>query len=160
MHVPPALMVVASLVGAAVVLVWRHRESQRAVTLRSIVMPPLGMSTGFAMFVVPQTRVPLVAGVGAFLLGALVFSWPLVRTSSLHREGDAVMMKRSRAFLVILLGLVAVRFALRAYVETLATPLQTGALFYLLAFGMIVVWRGTMLVRYRALLRPTPNEAS
>lgn len=152
MHVPPALMVVASLLGAAVVLVWRHRESQRAVTLRSIVVPPLGMSTGFAMFVVPQTRVPLVAGLGAFLLGALVFSWPLVRTSSLHREGDVVMMKRSRAFLVILLGLVAVRFALRAYVETLATPLQTGALFYLLAFGMIVVWRGIMLVRYRALL--------
>ena len=152
MHVPPALMVVASLLGAAVVLVWRHRESQRAVTLRSIVVPPLGMSTGFAMFVVPQTRVPLVAGLGAFLLGALVFSWPLVRTSSLHREGDVVMMKRSRAFLVILLGLVAVRFALRAYVETLATPLQTGELFYLLAFGMIVVWRGIMLVRYRALL--------
>ncbi|MBK7395676.1 MAG: cytochrome c biogenesis protein CcdC [Myxococcales bacterium] len=152
MHVPPALMILASLVGAAFVLAWRHRESQRAVTLRSIVIPPLGMSTGFAMFVVPQTRVPLGAAIGAFLLGALVLSWPLVRTSTLHVEGDAIVMRRSKAFLFILLGLVAVRLVLRAWVETLASPLQTGALFYLIAFGMIVVWRGTMLARYRALV--------
>jgi len=151
MQVSQTTAIVASLVGAAVVLAWRHRESQKSVTLRSILIPPIGMSTGFAMFAIPETHVPLLTAIGAFLLGALVFSWPLVKTSALRVEGESIVMKRSRAFLWILLGLVAVRFALRAYVQTLASPMQTGALFYLLAFGMIVVWRGSMFVRYREL---------
>ena len=149
MHVSQTAAIIASLVGAAVILAWRHRETQKSVTLLSILIPPIGMSTGFAMFAVPQTRVPPLVALGAFLLGALVFSWPLVRTSSLQVEGESIVMKRSRAFLWILLGLVAVRFLLRAYVQTLVSPMQTGALFYLLAFGMIVVWRASMFVRYR-----------
>ena len=142
---------VASLVGAAGIIVWRARETKRAVTARSILMPPLAMSTGLIMFVAPQTRVPWSWAAIAFFTGVLVFSHVLVRTSTMTRQGDAIVLQRSKAFLGILLGLVAVRLALRAYVEQFVSPMQTGSLFYLLAFGMIVTWRATMFRRYRQL---------
>lgn len=144
-------MVVVSLLGAAAVLAWRIRETMSPVTLRKIVIPPLGMSTGFSMFLAPATRVPWSWAVAAFLMGALVFSYPLAQTSTLTRDGDVILMRRSKAFLWVLLGLVVVRLALRAYVEQIITPLQTGSVFFILAFGMILRWRAAMLVQYRRL---------
>ncbi len=145
--------VVVALVGGAIVLAWRIRETQRPVTARKILVPPLGMTTGFCMFLVPQTRVPLTWGLAAFLAGAVFLSYPLVRTSSLARSGDVVMMKRSRAFLVILLALLALRLLARGYVEQYVDAVQTGSLFFLLAYGMLLPWRVAMYIRYRALTR-------
>jgi membrane protein CcdC involved in cytochrome C biogenesis len=145
---------VASLVGSAAILVWRIRETQRPVTAAKILIPPLGMSTGFLMFLAPQTRVPFTWGLLAFLTGALFLAYPLVHTSALTRSGDSILLKRSRAFLVILLGLVAVRIAARSYVEQYVDAVQTGSLFFLLAFGMLLPWRVVMYLRYRELVRP------
>lgn len=155
----PLLLVIASLAGAAAVIVWRFRETTSPVSVRKIIVPPLAMSTGFFMFLTPATRVPLLWAVGAVLLGALVLSYPMARTSRLTRDGDRILMQRSRAFLWILLGLVALRFALRAYVEQYLSPLQTGALFFLLAFGMIARWRATMLIEYLRLRTTAPAPA-
>jgi len=94
-------------------------------------------------------RVPLTWAVVAFLFGALVLSWPLARTSSLERQGDVVMMRRSNGFLLILLGLVALRLLLHEYVGALLPPKQTAAIFFILAFGMILRWRTGMYLRYR-----------
>lgn len=80
-----------------------------------------------------------------------MFAIPLVRTSRLVRQDDRVLVQRSRAFVVILLGLVAIRFGLRTWIEQYISPLQTGALFFLLAFGAIVRWRVAMLREYRRL---------
>ncbi len=143
--------VLASLVGAAAVLAWRVRETQRPVTAVNLLAPPLGMSTGFCMFLVPETRVPLSWAALAFAAGALLFSYPLIRTSELTRRGDVIVLQRSRAFLWIILALFAVRFALRSYVEQYVSTLQTGALFFVLAFGMILPWRATLYARYRRL---------
>ena len=88
---------------------------------------------------------------GAFVLGALVLSYPLLRTSRLAREGDAIVMRRSRAFMLILLGLLAVRFVLRDYVGQILPVRQTAAVFFILAFGMIARWRAWMLAEYRRL---------
>jgi membrane protein CcdC involved in cytochrome C biogenesis len=141
----------AAVGGAAVILAWRVAEQQRPVTERSILIPPLGMSTGFAMFLVPIFRVPWTWAVGAFLIGFLVLSIPLVRTSRLARQGDTIMLRRSRAFLAVLVGLVVVRLALRGYVEHLVSHTQTAGLFFILAFGMIVRWRVGMYLEYRRL---------
>jgi membrane protein CcdC involved in cytochrome C biogenesis len=150
-HIPTAVIVLVTLLGAAVMIAWRYRESSTPVSTRKIVAPPLGMSTGFLMFLAPAARIPWSYATGAFAVGALVFSIPLARTSRLVRRGDVVLMQRSSAFLWILLGLVAVRLLLRTWVETVVTPIQTGALFFVLAFGMVVRWRVAMLLAYRRL---------
>lgn len=147
-HVPTALVVLVMLAGAAVMIAWRIRETSTPVSLRKIVAPPLGMSTGFLMFLAPAARVSWTYAGAAFAAGALVLSIPLARTSRLVRLGDTIVMQRSRAFLWILLGLVAVRFVARAYVERVLTPIQTGSIFFILAFGMIVRWRAAMLLAY------------
>jgi membrane protein CcdC involved in cytochrome C biogenesis len=141
-------MLVLALLGGAVILVWRLRETMSPLSIRRIVGPPLGMATGFSMFAVRAARVPWTFAAGAFALGALVLAIPLARTSTLVRRGDLVLMQRSRAFLWILLGLVALRLLLRAYVGRLLTPVQTGSVFFILAFGMIARWRATMLLQY------------
>jgi membrane protein CcdC involved in cytochrome C biogenesis len=155
-HLPFAAVALVTLAGAAAMLAWRVREARTPVSTRRIVAPPLGMSTGFLMFLAPAARVPWTWASGAFALGALVLAVPLSRTSRLVRTGDVVWIERSRAFLWILLGLVAVRMALRAYVEQVVSPLQTGALLFVLAFGMIARWRVGMLLEYRRLVAGPP----
>jgi membrane protein CcdC involved in cytochrome C biogenesis len=142
--------VVAPVAGGAAVMVWRFQETRTPVTAKKILIPPLGMSTGFFMFVSPAMRFPLSWGIGAFLFGALVLSWPLARTSTLEREDDVILMRRSPFFLVILLGLLALRLGLHDQIGHLLPPKQTAAFFFVLAFGMIVRWRASM---YRAFLR-------
>ena len=143
---------VAPFVGGSAVLAWRIRETQTPVTVRKIIIPPLGMSTGFLMFVRSEMRISWLLALGAFLFGALILSIPLERSSSLERRGDVIMMRRSNWFMLILLGLLAVRLLLHDYVGHLLPPLQTGALFFVLAFGMISRWRASMYFKYRRLL--------
>jgi len=144
---------VVSLVGLCGVLVWRVREGRTAVTVRKIVIPPLGMATGFSMFVVPAFRVPWTWALVAFLTGAIVLAYPLLLTSSLRREGDAIMMKRSAAFFAVVVVLAAVRYFARDYFDKYLTLEQTGGLFFILAFGMILRWRMALLSIYRKLTR-------
>jgi membrane protein CcdC involved in cytochrome C biogenesis len=151
---------VGSLVGAAAVMAWRVRETQSPVTARKLLLPPLMMSTGFFMFVMPQMRVPLLWAACAFVAGALAFSYPLIHTSRLVRSGDVVLMQRSRAFLVIIVALFALRLLLRQYVEHYVSMTQTAALFFVLAFGMLLPWRVAMFARYRALQGPTEQPPS
>lgn len=148
---PPISSILASAAGFVAVTMWRLREARTAVTLRKIVIPPLGMATGFSMFVVPAFRIPWAWAGLAFAVGALALAWPLLLTTRLERRGDAVMMRRSSAFLLVILVLAVIRFAARGYFDTLLTVEQTGGIFFVLAFGMIVVWRGKMLADYRRL---------
>jgi membrane protein CcdC involved in cytochrome C biogenesis len=141
----------AALIGTVAILAWRVRESRRPVSLKSLIIPPLGMSTGFSMFVVPAFRIPLVWGLVAFVLGAFVFAYPLVSTPQLTVEDGLIMMRRSRWFLVVILALAAVRLGLREYISSIISVQQTAGLFFVLAFGMIVRWRTTLLMEYRRL---------
>ena len=138
-----------SLVGLAAVLMWRVREARSPVSLRKIVIPPLGMSTGFSMFLGPAFRIPWTWALGAFLAGALALAYPLIRTSKLVRQGDVVLMQRSSAFFSVILVLAAIRLLARGYFDSILTAQQTGALFFVLAFGMILRWRLRMLLEYR-----------
>ena len=162
----PVLTAVVSLVGLAGVLTWRVREGRTAVTLKKIAMPPLGMSTGFCMFFYPPCRVPFLWGFAAFLIGAVLFAYPLLLTSDLHWHGGEIRMKRSSAFFAVIIVLAIVRWAARGYFDSFLSLEQTGAIFYLLAFGMILRWRLKLLLAWRALTAepslpaaPTPEEA-
>jgi membrane protein CcdC involved in cytochrome C biogenesis len=151
MSLPPVGSAAALLLGMCAVIVWRIRETKTAVTLKKIVIPPLGMATGFSMFVVPAFRIPLDWAAVAFAIGATALAWPLLLTTKLERRGADVMMKRSRAFLVVILVLAAIRFAAHGYFDKMMTVEQTGGLFFILAFGMIVVWRAKLVWDYRQL---------
>jgi membrane protein CcdC involved in cytochrome C biogenesis len=151
MHISPATYAVTSAFGAIAVILWRIREGQTPVTLRKILIPPAGMATGFSMFIVPLFRIPWLWALAAFLIGAIFLAWPLLRTSRLHREGDVIMMKRSSMFLVVIIVLAAIRLAARSYFDRIMTVEQTGALFFILAFGMILRWRMNMYFQYRNL---------
>ena len=141
----------AAIIGTLAILAWRVRESRRPVSLRSLIIPPLGMSTGFSMFAMPAFRIPWTWGLVAFALGALVFAYPLVSSPQLTIVDGLIMMRRSRWFLVVILGLAAVRLGLREYVSSIISVQQTAGLFFVLAFGMIVRWRTTLLLEYRHL---------
>ena len=160
MWIPPIGSAAATLAGMTAVLVWRVRESRTAVSLKKIIIPPLGMATGFSMFVVPQFRFPWSWAAIAFVLGATVLAWPMLATTKLERRDDEVMMKRSSAFLVVILVLAAIRFAAHGYFDKIMTVQQTGGLFFILAFGMIVVWRGKMLLDYRRLCAEMVTESA
>lgn len=111
----------------------------------------MGMATGFSMFLVPMFRVPWSWALIAFLVGAVVLAYPLVRTSRLSVEGDAIMMRRSKAFFIVMIVLALIRLAARNYVNKVITLEQTAGLFFVLAFGMILSWRVCMLMEYRRL---------
>ncbi len=140
-----------AILGFCGVMIWRVREGQSAVTSRKILIPPLGMATGFCMFVVPAFRVPWLWAAIAFVIGAVVLAYPLIRTSRLAMVGDVVMMHRSSAFFVVVVVLAVVRYAAKGYFDKLLTLEQTAALFFVLAFGMILRWRMNMYLEYRRL---------
>ena len=148
---PPIPSILASLVGLVAVTMWRLREARSAVSLKKIVIPPLGMATGFSMFFVPAFRIPWAWAGLAFAIGAVALAWPLLLTTRLERQGESIMMKRSSAFLAVILVLAVVRFAARGYFDTILTAPQTGGVFFILAFGMIVIWRAKMLMDFRRL---------
>jgi membrane protein CcdC involved in cytochrome C biogenesis len=145
------MSMMSSIAGFVAVMAWRIREGRTVVTIRKIVIPPLGMATGFCMFLAPAFRVPLAWAAVSFAAGALVLAYPLLRTSRLTLDGESVMMQRSRAFFVIIVALAVVRILARGYLDQVISVEQTAALFFVLAFGMILRWRMSMFFEYRRL---------
>jgi len=150
-HIGFGTSAVGAVIGLMGVLAWRIREGRTAVTVKKIIMPPLGMATGFCMFLAPPFRVPWTWALVAFLIGMVALAWPLLVTSRLVRTGDAIMMQRSNAFFLVVIALAAIRFFARGYFDRIMSIDQTAGLFFVLAFGMILRWRLRMLSEYRAL---------
>src|SRR5690348_15681782 len=148
MQVPGGMSILGSLAGLTAVMIWRVREGRTAVSIKKIVFPPLGMATGFSMFAVPAFRIPWTWAATAFVVGTVALAYPLLRTSRLVRQGEVVMMRRSSAFFTMVLALAAVRILARGYFDTFLSPQQTAALFFVLAFGMILRWRAQMFFEY------------
>ncbi len=148
-----AVFIFGSASVALMVILIRLRAAAKPVNVMKILMPTVGMSTGFGMFFAPFMRIPLTWALCAFAAGALFFSYPLIRTSRFQVEKGKVYLKRSKAFIWILLLLFAVRLVLHEYVESMISIYQTGSLFFLLAFGMLLPWRISMYVQYRKLIR-------
>ena len=152
----PWMSVASAVLGFFAILAWRIREGRSAVTVRKIVIPPLGMATGFCMFLVPAFRVPWTWAAIAFAAGAILLAYPLIRTSRLTLRGDTVMMHRSASFFVVLVVLAIIRILAHSYFDTIMTVPQTGGLFFILAFGMILRWRLSMFFEYRRVTSSQP----
>lgn len=143
---------IAAFCFAIAVIFIRLKASQKPTNARKILIPPLGMATGFLMFLAPQTHVSFLYAGAAFLVGVLL-CYPLIATSRMHAVGTDVYLKRSPAFIVVLLVLLVLRTILHDYVQRFVTLPQTGALFFILAFGMLLPWRIAMFLEYRRIAR-------
>lgn len=143
-------ILVSLFVGAGVIFI-RLKASNKPTSAKKIIMPPIGMSTGFLMFVVPMTRIPWTYALVSFLTGAIIFAYPLIKTSKFHRIGDQIYLKRSNMFIVVIVALLAIRLLLHDVVEQYVTLPQSAGIFFILAFGMLLPWRLAMYKQYRQL---------
>lgn len=159
MSIRHIFITIVPIMMALTFIVIRLRAAKKPTSAKKIILPPLAMSTGFLMFLYPSTHIPVSWGIIAFLAGAVLFSYPLIRTSRFHVVDGKIYLKRSKAFIFILLGLLALRLGLHTYVEHIFSIPQTGAVFFILAFGMILPWRVAMYLQYRRLLKQTKSES-
>ena len=139
----PVLMAVA-------VLFIRMKAAKKPVNRKKIILPPLFMSTGALMFLHPYFRVTPIEIAEALGVGIL-FSILLIKTTQFEIRDNEIYMKRSKAFAFILIGLLIARIILKLIVTSTVDIGETGVMFWILAFGMIVPWRIAMLFQYKKL---------
>jgi membrane protein CcdC involved in cytochrome C biogenesis len=86
----------------------------------------------------------------AILVG-MFFSIFLILTSKFEIRDNQIYLKRSKAFIFILIGLLIIRIALKSILSTSIDYGVLSGMFWILAFGMIVPWRVAMYISYRKL---------
>lgn len=149
--VPPVYLIIGSTAVALfmgiMALIVRTKAAKKPVTAKRIILPPLFMSTGALMFVFEEFRVASPQIVEALIIGAL-FSIILIRTTGFEQKENGIYVKRSKAFLFILLGLLIIRLAGKLLLSNTIDVGELGGMFWILAFGMIVPWRIGMLVKF------------
>ncbi|MBD1371130.1 cytochrome c biogenesis protein CcdC [Hazenella sp. IB182357] len=146
------LIPITAICMGITIMVLRIRATQKPTSAKKIILPPFAMSTGFLMFILlPTTRIPWSWAFFSFAIGAIFLATPLIRTSQFHIVEDQIYLKRSRAFIFILLLLGIVRFSLHSYIEQYLSIFQTAGLFFILAFGMLLPWRISMYIQYKQL---------
>ena len=91
----------------------------------------------------PEFRLTSLEIVEAISIG-LIFSIFLIKTTKFEIKGEHIFMKPSKAFIFILVGLLAVRVALKSYLSQSIDLAELSGMFFLLAFAMIVSWRIAM----------------
>lgn len=152
--VPPVYLIIGSTVIALfmgiLALIVRTKAAKKPVTAKRIILPPLFMSTGALMFFFEEFRVAPLQIVEALIVGVL-FSVILIKTTHFERKDNGIYVKRSKAFLFILLGLLVVRLVGKLILSNTIDVGELGGMFWILAFGMIVPWRIGMLTKFYSL---------
>ncbi|ANZ33444.1 CcdC family protein [Staphylococcus carnosus] len=146
---------IAFIMGAVVIAI-RMKAQQFPVNEKKLILPPIFMSTGALMFVVPYFRLTGMEIIEALILGVL-FSTVLIWTSRFEVKGSEIYMKRSKAFPIILISLLVIRTFIKVIVSNQIDPGQLAGMFFLLAFCMILPWRIAMLMKYKKLKKELIN---
>jgi membrane protein CcdC involved in cytochrome C biogenesis len=153
--------VLLSTIGAigmgTLALFVRMKAAKRPTSARKIILPPVFMSTGALMFVFPMFRVEFLQVIEALAIGML-FSILLIKTSKFEIRDNDIYLKRSKAFMYILVGLLLVRLVAKVILSATIDVGELGGMFWILAFGMIVPWRVAMLIEYKKLHRELNGE--
>ncbi|MGN1400631.1 MAG: CcdC family protein [Bacillus sp. (in: firmicutes)] len=139
-----------AIIMAIGVTIIRMKATKQPTNSRKIILPPLFMSTGALMFIHPFFRVTGMEFMEAILAGML-FSVLLIKTTKFEVKQEEIYVKRSKAFIFILVSLLVIRLAAKL---VLSASIDVGALsgmFWILAFGMIVPWRIAMYIQYKKL---------
>jgi membrane protein CcdC involved in cytochrome C biogenesis len=141
---------IIAVIMAFVVMFIRIKASEKPTNAKKIILPPIFMSTGALMFLHPMFRVTTTELIEALALGG-IFSIFLIKTSRFEIINSQIYLKRSKAFMFILIGLLVIRLALKSYLSNKIDYGELSGMFWLLAFGMIVPWRVAMYLSYRKL---------
>lgn len=144
-------MVVASSVGAICMAIFvmfiRIKAAKRPVSSKKIILPPIFMSTGALMFFHPMFRVTPLELLEASTIGIL-FSVLLIKTSNFETRDNAIYLKRSKAFIYILISLLVIRIIAKLVLSSSIDVGELGGMFWILAFAMIVPWRIAMYLKF------------
>ncbi|MEC5378746.1 CcdC protein domain-containing protein [Staphylococcus hominis] len=132
--------IVFALFMGIVVIVIRMKAQKFPVNEKKIILPPIFMSTGALMYVIPYFRLTGAEILESIILG-VIFSSVLIWTSHFEVQGAEVYMKRSKAFPIILISLLIIRTIIKIFISSSIDPGEIGGMFFLLAFSMIVPWR-------------------
>jgi membrane protein CcdC involved in cytochrome C biogenesis len=143
----PMNFVVVSSIGAVFMGIFalfvRMKAAKKPTNALKIILPPVFMSSGAFMYVVPQFRLTGMEIIEVVILGML-FSILLIKTSKFEiRENE----------IYFLVGLLIVRLALKSILSTTIDFGELSGMFFLLAFSMIVPWRVAMYLDYKKLYR-------
>ncbi|MFK8370466.1 CcdC family protein, partial [Bacillus velezensis] len=141
--------VIAAAMAISVMIV-RIKSSDKPASPKKIILPPIFMSTGALMFLFPIFRVTGEEFLEAITLG-VIFSIFLIKTSKFEIKNNEIYLKRSKAFVFILIGLLVIRIAMKSILSTTIDYGALSGMFWILAFGMIVPWRIAMFLSYRKL---------
>lgn len=149
MNIFLASSILAVLMAVLAVFV-RMKAAKKPTSTKKILFPPLFMSTGALMFVFPIFRVSPLQIFEAVVAG-LFFSIFLIKTSKFEIRDKEIFLKRSRAFLFVLIGLVVIRITAKLFLSSSIDIGELGGMFWILAFSMIVPWRIMMYMNFRRL---------
>lgn len=151
-EIPSHYLAIASTVLAICmgvgVFIMRMRAHKRPINEKRIIIPPIAMSTGALMFVFEPFRLAPMQIVEVVLLG-VACSLLLIWKTKFEVRGDAIYLQKSKAFLVILVGLLAFRIIVKLVMQNTIDIGELAGMFFLLAFSMIVCWRIAMFMKYK-----------
>ncbi|WP_181348568.1 CcdC family protein [Thalassobacillus sp. CUG 92003] len=137
---------VAAVMATGMIFI-RLRAAKQPASIKKILLPPLFMSTGAFMFIVPFFRVSWSQVIEALVVG-VIFSVFLIKTSNFEIRGRDIYLVPSKAFIFILAGLLVFRIILKLMIGQTVSVGETSGMFFLLALGMIGTWRIAMLLKY------------
>ncbi|WP_404315309.1 CcdC family protein [Bacillus lumedeiriae] len=144
-----ASSVLAVVMGIAAIFV-RMKAAKKPTSAAKIMLPPLFMSTGALMFVIPEFRITSMELLEAMIVGML-FSILLIKTSNFEIRDEDIYLKRSKAFPIILISLLIIRIIGKVVLSSTVHLGELSGMFFILAFSMIVPWRISMYWKYRSL---------
>ncbi|KMY19534.1 CcdC protein domain-containing protein [Bacillus pumilus] len=147
------MVLISSIIAicmAVAVMFIRIKSSAKPATAKKIILPPIFMSTGALMFFVPMFRVTGAEFLEAITVG-MFFSIFLIKTSKFEIRGNEIYLKRSKAFVFILIGLLVLRIGMKTILSSSIDYGSLSGMFWILAFGMIVPWRVAMYLSFRKL---------
>ncbi|MCM2988335.1 DUF1453 family protein [Bacillus safensis] len=147
------MILISSIIAvcmAVAVMFIRIKSSAKPATAKKIILPPIFMSTGALMFFVPMFQVTGAEFLEAITVG-MFFSIFLIKTSKFEIRGNDIYLKRSKAFVFILIGLLVLRIGMKTILSSSIDYGTLSGMFWILAFGMIVPWRVAMYLSFRKL---------
>jgi membrane protein CcdC involved in cytochrome C biogenesis len=104
------------------------------------------------MYIEPQFRLSGAEMIEAAIVGML-FSILLIKTSKFEIRDNDIYLKRSKAFIFILIGLLVVRLVMKSVLSATIDFGELSGMFFFLAYCMIVPWRVAMYLDYKKLFK-------